>query len=79
VGSLSLIHGQSNFDGEVVKHCQNANHDSRKFQVFFKGNLIIHFFIISFGSFCMKLVFGQVFQVNLVCHGPIETSIKLQV
>ncbi len=68
MGSLSLIHGQLNFDGEIVKHHQNPNHDSTKFKVFFKGNLVILFFLISFGCFCMKLVFCQVFQVNLVCH-----------
>ncbi len=65
VGSFEFICGQSNFDGEVIKYHQNLDHDFVKhFQVLKKVKTSYTFRKNYFGCFYMKLVFGQVFQVN---------------
>ncbi len=70
-GQLTLICGQSNFDGEVVKHHKNLDHDSIKhFLVFFQVKLGYTFFLLFFWLFLYETFFGQVFQVNLSAMSP---------
>ncbi len=65
VGSFEFICGHSNFDGEVIKHQQNLNHEFvEHFQVFKKVKTNYTFRKKSFGFLYMKLVFSQLFQVN---------------
>jgi hypothetical protein len=64
VGSFKFIGGQLNFDGEVIKHHQNLDHDFVKHFQVLKKVKTSYTFRKYFGCFYMKLVFGQVFQVN---------------
>ncbi len=68
-GQLTLICGQSNFDGEVVKHHKNLDHDSIKhFLVFFQVKLCYIFFCYFFGCFGMKLFLVKFFKwIYLPC------------
>jgi hypothetical protein len=74
VGNLSLIHGWSTFDGEVVKNHknQNQNHDSTKFQGFFKGNLVIHFSLFLLVFFVWNLFLVKFFKSIYCAMAPLK-------